>query len=140
MHLLDSDTLSHLYSGHPRVIANLRAVDDPDIATTIVTKIEILRARYAYVLKAANGEQLLRAQQWLAVSEEQLSQMLIVGFNVVAGNHFDRLQRIRKLNRVGRADLLIASIALANQATLVTRNLRHFQQIPNLRLANWVDS
>ena len=62
MHLLDSDTLSHLHSGHPRVLANIRAVDDPDIATTIVTKIEILRGRYDFVLKAADGEQLLRAQ------------------------------------------------------------------------------
>jgi predicted nucleic acid-binding protein len=30
-------------------------------------------------------------------------------------------------------------IALANQARLVTRNLRHFRQIPHLFLENWVD-
>jgi len=35
--------------------------------------------------------------------------------------------------------LLIASIALANDALLVTRNLRHFRQVPNLRLENWAD-
>jgi phosphopantetheine adenylyltransferase len=32
-----------------------------------------------------------------------------------------------------------ASITLANRATLVTRNLRHFKQIPGLKLENWVD-
>jgi tRNA(fMet)-specific endonuclease VapC len=81
MHLLDSDTLSHLHSGHPRVLANVRAVDDADIGTTIVTKIEILRARYDFVLKAADGEQLLRAQRWLDASEERLSKLLVVGFD-----------------------------------------------------------
>jgi tRNA(fMet)-specific endonuclease VapC len=40
---------------------------------------------------------------------------------------FDRLRAARSLRKIGRADLLIASIALANRATLVTRNLRHFQ-------------
>ena len=36
-------------------------------------------------------------------------------------------------------DLLIASIALAQRATLVTRNLRHFRQIPALNVENWAD-
>jgi tRNA(fMet)-specific endonuclease VapC len=41
--------------------------------------------------------------------------------------------------KIGRADLLVASIALANRATLVTRNLRHFREVPGLSLENWVD-
>jgi len=26
-----------------------------------------------------------------------------------------------------------------NDATLVTRNLKHFRQVPNLKVENWVD-
>jgi tRNA(fMet)-specific endonuclease VapC len=140
MHLLDSDTLSHLHAGHPRVIQNLRVLDDLEVGTTIITKIEILRARYEFVLKAANGQQLLRAQHWLSVSEELFSATLVVPFDPAAANRFDDLRRVRKLKGIGRADLLIASIALANHATLVTRNLRHFRQVPNLPVVNWVDS
>jgi len=36
MHVLDTDTLTHLHAGHPRVIKQLQEVDDPDICTTIV--------------------------------------------------------------------------------------------------------
>ena len=42
MHLLDPDTLTHLHAGHPRVIERLRELDDPDVGTTIITKIELL--------------------------------------------------------------------------------------------------
>jgi predicted nucleic acid-binding protein len=35
--------------------------------------------------------------------------------------------------------LLIASIALANNAILVTRNVRHFRQVHGVSLVNWVD-
>ena len=46
---------------------------------------------------------------------------------------------IKGLKKIGRGDLLIASIALAHKAVLVTRNLRDYRRIPNLQLANWVD-
>ena len=35
------------------------------------------------------------------------------------------------------ADILIAGIALANDAVLVTRNLKHFDRIESLRLESW---
>ncbi len=40
-------------------------------------------------------------------------------------------------NIVADMDLLIASICLANNLTLVTNNTRHFEKIPNLILENW---
>jgi tRNA(fMet)-specific endonuclease VapC len=140
MHLLDSDTLSHLHAGHPRVIANLRSVDDSDVGTTIVTKIEILRARFDFFLKASNGEQLLEAQHWLLESERLLESLMVIPFDVEAAEQFNSLRRVKKIKQIGRADLLIASISLANEATLVTRNLRHFRLVPNLRMINWVDA
>jgi tRNA(fMet)-specific endonuclease VapC len=35
------------------------------------------------------------------------------------------------------ADILMAGIALANDAILVTRNIRHFERIRGLKLENW---
>ena len=40
---------------------------------------------------------------------------------------------------IGRADLLIAAIVLTHRATLVSRNLKDFRQVPGLRVENWAD-
>ena len=139
MHLLDTDTLTYLHAGHPQVIAHLRATDDPVVGTTIITKGEILRGRIDFLLKAATGIELLRAQQWFTRSEELLAQILIVPFDESATKQFDRLRINKAYRKIGRTDLLIASIGLANRAILVTRNVRHFRQIHGITVVNWVD-
>ena len=79
------------------------------------------------------------AQQRLDRSESLLLELTVIPFDDVAAQHFAPLQQTKKLRKIGRADLLISSIALANDAVLVTRNLRHFHQVPALRVENWVD-
>ncbi len=139
MHLLDTDTLTYLHAGHPRVVERLRDLADPDVGTTIITKIELLRGRFDFVLKAATGAELLKAQRLLARTEELLAQIVVIPLDEQAAAQFDRLSAAKGLRKIGRADLLIASIALAHRATLVTRNVRHFRQIPGLTVTNWVN-
>ena len=111
MHLLDTDTLTYLHAGHLRVVRHLRELDDPDVGTTIITKIELLRGRFEFLLKAASGTDLLRAQQWLVGTEELLAQILIVPMDEAAAFEFYRLRAANRLRKIGRADLLIASTA-----------------------------
>jgi len=139
MHLLDTDTLTYLHAGHPGVIERLRKLDDPEVAITIITKIELLRGRFEFLLKAANSSDLIKAQHWLAVTEALLEPLPVIPIDAGSAAQFDRLRIIPALRKIGRADLLIASIVLSHQATLISRNLRHFSQIPQLQLANWVD-
>ena len=40
---------------------------------------------------------------------------------------------------IGAYDLLIAGVALANNLTVVTRNVREFARVPNLKVENWYD-
>jgi tRNA(fMet)-specific endonuclease VapC len=105
MHLLDTNILTAMHTGHPRILKALEKVDDPEIATTIVNQIELLQGRI--------GE--------------------------AAAAQFDQLSQIPSLRKIGRADLLIGTIALANRATLVTRNTKDFKRIPGLKLVNWFD-
>jgi len=76
MHLLDTDTLTYLHAGHAKVIQRLNAVDDAIVGTTLITKIELLRGRMDYVLKALTGDDLLRAQELLERTEVLLEQIL----------------------------------------------------------------
>ena len=139
MYLLDTDTLTHLHFGNSNVVKRLKAVGDLEVGITIITKVEILRGRLDHLLKTETGIDLLKAQELLFRTEELLNELLIVPISQAASLEFDRLRAVSKYRKIGRADLLIASITLANRATLVTRNLRHFQQISGLRVENWVD-
>ncbi len=139
MYLLDTDTLTRLHGGHPRVVERLRRLDDPAVGTTLVSRIELLRGRFEFLLKAANGAELLRAHHWLRKTEELLAELPIIAPDAASAAEFDRLRANRKLRKIGRADLLIGSIALAHQATVVTRNVKHFRQIKELSVVNWID-
>ncbi len=139
MYLLDTDTLSLVHADDPRVTQRRHTVSSAEIATSIITRIEILRGRFDSVLKAADAIRLLQAQQRLLKSEELLSQLVVLPFDVAASLEFERLCETPKLRKIGRADVLIASIALAHRAILVTRNVRHFQHVPGLKVENWAD-
>jgi tRNA(fMet)-specific endonuclease VapC len=138
MILLDTDTLTLYFKRHPRVVEKVQRAEEVP-ATSIVTRIEVLQGRFESVLKAANADQLLAAQERLEVAEDELAKFTIVPFDVAAATEFDRLRENKKLKKIGRKDLLIAAIALAHSATFVTRNLRDFRQVPGLRLENWAD-
>jgi tRNA(fMet)-specific endonuclease VapC len=139
MRILDSDTLSHLWANHELVGKRLAACADSEIAISSVTKCEILRMRCENLLKASGIFDLLTAQTRLDRTEQQLGRLVVIPFEESAGKVLERLEKNKKLKKIGRADLLIASIALANDAVLVTRNLKHFRQVPDLMLENWVD-
>jgi tRNA(fMet)-specific endonuclease VapC len=138
MFVLDTDTLTHLLRGHQRVTEKRAQTAEP-VALTLVTRMEVLQGRFAAVLKAEDGEKLLLAQQRLVENERDLGKFILLTFEAEAAAEFDRLRQNKKLKKIGRADLLIASIVLVHRATLVTRNLKDFQLIPGLIVENWAD-
>jgi tRNA(fMet)-specific endonuclease VapC len=138
MILLDTDTFSFLTSGHPRVTARFLAATDT-VSITVVTRIEALEGRFAFLLRAAHGAELLRAQEWLRRTDADLALFTPVEFDAAAAGEFDRLRQNKKLKKIGRADLLIAAIALAYRSTLVSRNRKDFRQVPGLQVENWAD-
>jgi tRNA(fMet)-specific endonuclease VapC len=136
MILLDTDVLTLLLAGHAGVTERSRRAED-EVAITIVTRVESLLGRFAALLKAADGQELLRAQDRLERHERGMAPYPVIPFAAAAVAVFDRLRAVRKVKKIGRANLLIASIALAHRATLATRNLRHFRAVPGLALDDW---
>jgi len=136
--LLDTDIITLWLLGHARLAERVLGTTEL-VAITVVTRVELLRGRFDSLLKASDGVQLQQAQWCLDQTERELAKLVVVPIGAEPAAAFDRLRQIRKLKKVGRADLLIAAIALAHRATLVTRNVRDFQQIPGLILENWAD-
>ena len=60
-------------------------------------------------------------------------------FDDAAAAHYGsvRAQLKREGRPIGANDLMIASIALAANAELVTRNLEEFQRVPGLDVSSW---
>jgi len=138
MILLDTDTYTLHQRAQERVLERCRTANEVP-AITIATQVEVLRGRYDALFKAEDGARLLRAQQGLALTLQHLAQFQVVPFDAVAAAAFDRLLGTKGLRRIGRGDLLIASITLANKAMLVTRNSRDFRKVPGLQSENWAD-
>ncbi len=67
---------------------------------------------------------------------EFLSEIPVIPFEVHAADEFDRLRRMKV--RIGSMDLKIACITLTQNAVLLSANLRDFQQVPGLRVGNWL--
>jgi tRNA(fMet)-specific endonuclease VapC len=139
MKILDTDTLTLFFGGHELVVRR-RQMETDEVAITIMSGIETLRGRFAMLLKAANGPELQRAQQWLNQTVNNLAAIpKVFPIDDAAAVVFDRLRENKKLKKIGRGDLIIASITLAHRATLVTRNLKDFRQVQGLLVENWAD-
>ena len=68
---------------------------------------------------------------------QPLYRVTILGFHEEDSRTFVKLRKL--LPRSGTMDLKIASICLEHDALLLTRNLRDFNQVPGLRVENWLD-
>jgi tRNA(fMet)-specific endonuclease VapC len=138
MFLLDTDIATLAYHNHPIVLERIQIADRP-VCLPLITRLEILRGRIEAVIKAANVQELLRAEDRLAKTEAFCSGFTIVAIGTSAAELFVRLRGNKRVKKTGRGDLLNACISLANDATLVTRNLNDYASIPGLQLENWAD-
>ena len=138
MFVLDTDILSLLLRAHARVTERVARATE-EVAITLISRIEILQGRFASVLKAENSSKLLEAQQRLHKSKKDLNRFTILAIGFATAAEFDRLRQNKKLKKIGRGDLLIAALTLANRATLVTRNRKDFGQVRGWEVENWTD-
>ena len=140
MKLLDSDILTLAFHRKPGVAEKVTAArDSGELQLPAIVRLEALRGRIDAVLKVGRGADGLKMTERLAETEQYLGTFRIVDFEERAAAHFDRLLGLKSLRNKGRSDLLIACIALAHDATLVTRNTKDFAPIPGLKLENWAD-
>lgn len=140
MIILDTDHISILQrtpsEAAYRLTERLDDANDEDIRTTIVTAEEQFRSWLdcIRVAKAPNDE--VRPYSRFAGMIKFYRDWDVLLFDETAVAHFDRLRQLKI--RIGTMDLKIASIALANNAVLLTSNRRDFERVPDLKFEDWV--
>lgn len=133
--LIDSDTLTLYFQTNPRVVANLLAHLQDEVAISAITIEETLSGWYTALRQAKQPHQVDAAYDRLTATVNELRAWDVISFSTNALDRYDRLKKLRL--GVGKQDLRIASIALEWNATVVTRNLRDYQRVPALNCVDW---
>lgn len=139
MILLDTDHFSVIVDArhalHHSLTTRLRASGE-QLSLPIISVEEQLRAWLAQVRRVADPRKQIFPYDRLMRLLEVISQWEIARWSEPAADELDRLRKQRL--RIGTQDLKIASIALANDALLLSANLQHFQQVPGLNVEDWL--
>ena len=129
MKILDSDVCIEILRGNEKVIEKRRTVAD-DVATTWITASEL----------AYGAEKSRAPEQNATLVTEFLATLPVPGLDLPSALELGRWKA--KLERAGRrvadADLMIAAIALAHGASVVTGNRRRYERIESLRIEDWI--
>jgi tRNA(fMet)-specific endonuclease VapC len=137
--LLDTDHLSVLqWEEQPacdRLLARLDQLPPDDVATSIVSFHEQVQGWLAYLNRSRKPEQVVAAYEKLEVIWRWFLRMNVTSYTSEAQVCFSQIKRHGR--RVKTLDLRIASIALATESTLLSRNLRDFHQVPGLNVEDW---
>lgn len=134
-YILDTDHLSLLQRGNPHVLARLAAVPLVQRAVTIISLDEQLQGRLAMVRRAKTQTDASHEYERLRETLQFFVSVRILPYDAAAVAQFEALRR--QGIRIGTQDLRIASICLAQQATLATRNVRDFGLVPGLVTEDW---
>jgi tRNA(fMet)-specific endonuclease VapC len=139
MYILDTDVLTLLEGPRGqaarRLQSRLASLPENQVATTIITYEEQTRGWFALLARAKTITAQISVYRRLNRHLDNYRALLVLDFDDRAAVEFQRLKAMKL--RVGTMDLKIASISLANSATLLTRNLADFRVIPNLVVEDW---
>src|SRR5438067_149055 len=131
-YILDTDTLSHYQTGHPRVVRAVNAWPPGTIGVTIISVEEQFTGWLSLARRQKRPDQIASAYDGWTRAVISLSRFAVVGYSAPAIARYEQLLRLKL--KVGKPDLRIAAIALEHGASVVTCNRRDFQQIPNLTI------
>jgi tRNA(fMet)-specific endonuclease VapC len=134
IYVFDTDHLSLYGRNHPKVIENILAAK-VQLTTTAINIEEQLRGRLAQVAEAKDGRAKSIAYRFLVDTVMLLSEFTVLQYDVKSDDIYQSLKAQRV--RIGTQDLRIASIVLACDGVLLTRNLQDFEKVPGLKIQNW---
>lgn len=128
-YLIDTDTIIFALRGDHSVLEKFEANKNIPISISMITYAELV-----FGAKRSQNEQknMIKVNHIRDIyTIEELNEGVMEVFADIKAKMFDKGIRIEDM------DLLIAATAIYNELTLVTNNIKHFENIPNLKIENW---
>ena len=128
--LLDTNVCIHLLNArHPAILAHFRSHGPADIALCSVVKAELL----------AGARRSQRVEVNLQVLKAFFAPLQSLPFDDNCAEHYGQIRAdlLAQGTPIGPLDTLIAAIARAHEATLITHNISEFGRVPALQLEDW---
>jgi tRNA(fMet)-specific endonuclease VapC len=139
MFLLDTDHISILQkqSGpeYTTLIARIVQVPPADLAFCIVSFHEQVLGCNAYIAQGKTTADIVRGYRMFDRVLSAFAAALVLPFDKGASAVFN--DPVAQRVRIATMDLRIASIALSQGLTLLTRNSRDFGKVPHLVVEDW---
>jgi predicted nucleic acid-binding protein len=129
MIVLDTNVVSALMDGQPSSVTEW--LDRQDAASIWTTAVSVYETRFGIALLPEGRRRALLEARYALLVERALRGR-VLPLDEKAAAEAARLAVDRRARGVGVEvrDTLIAGIVLAHRATLATRNLRHFPEVP----------
>lgn len=144
MIVLDTQPVSQLQrvgsKDADRIEERLQSIPVEQVRITVITPFEQLKECLGKINSASDpANQVAAFRLFLKLLDHYSRRWTgrILPFDELAITEFRRF-RPELIRRIGRRDAQIAAIALANRAALMTSNKRDFQQVPGLRVEDWL--
>ena len=125
-YLIDSDILIYFLKGKQEVVEKL--------SHTPIDNLYISRINYTELIYGVYNS--AKIEQNLKIIEPFLESFKILEFTQASSLIFAKENaRLKKSgNIIADMDLMIASIAIENDCTLISNNIKHFKRVQNLEL------
>lgn len=139
MVVLDTDHMTllewHERPDSRRLRNRLNQVSEAEAATSIISYEEQLRGWLSALKQAKDLSRRIDVYSRLRKQLANYCRIVVLDFDERAATEFQRLGKMRL--KLKKPDLMIAAIARANNATLLTRNLSDFRRVPGLAIEDW---
>jgi len=126
--MLDTDVSSYIIRRRPESLAQHLERHADEICVSVITAAEL---RF--------GVEKSRRAKLAGLVENFLERLSVLDWTHAVTPHYARiraaLERIGK--PIGNVDLMIAAHAVSEGATVVTNNVRHFADVPGLKIQEW---
>jgi len=132
MYCLDTNIVIYYQNNIKTIVNKILSVDEKQICISHITRAELFYGAYKSQKREEN----------LSLQNDFCNAVDIINPSFESDKVFGQIKsNFKKLGAtIADFDLLIASICIANDLVLVTNNIKHFQNIENLKLENWFET